>query len=163
MESNPCPGKQLCQWIIKKTTPSLSLFQHKTSCQAANSAEYQHFPSQRTKTLQTVEPRCNSTITTFLLIHMRVFWETGQTQRHFPCYQPSGQNTVYSGLTRSPVFVFSCRHSSSKSLLINQAHQLSAKDTSASDQLKPVEPGNHWDILLCVSKKCFAIQKKAYS
>lgn len=30
VESNLCPGKQLYQWIINKTTPSLSYFQHRT-------------------------------------------------------------------------------------------------------------------------------------
>lgn len=79
-------------------------------------------------------------------------------------------------MAESPVCLF-CTFPSSDSLFITQAHQLPVRETPASDQLRPVQPGNHlckhvplssyclsgntWEIFcsvypktLCCTKKC---------
>lgn len=142
-------------------------------------------PSQSTETLhsngtqlnpaatQQPSPRTNSLV---------IQWEfSGRQSRHrygHFLHITSLLGTAWECLTGSPVCLF-CSLSSSHSLFITQAHQLPAREASASDQLRPVEPGNHLHkrvtlssyclsgntcrySALCI-QKCFTVQKKKKS
>lgn len=181
VESNPCPEKLLCPGMINRTTPSLSQFEHPaqqamvTKPAGRQQTEQQRFPSQSTETLHSKSTQLDPAATqqpppgTNSLVIQGEFSGTQQTRRHVP----SLVGTAHAWLTASPVCFF-CSLSSPASLFITQAHQL-----PASDQLGPVEPGNHlhkpvplsscclsgntWRYSALSTQKCFSVQKKIYS